>query len=97
MRLNTSYMFVCFFRNNNVLILGEVSKWVTVSPSRIQRIEPTAQNITLTLGMGLSETVDIDLMLNMKHMKASCTSTAPHAFNMKMTISGLNKVHCEYE
>ncbi|XP_072031492.1 uncharacterized protein [Amphiura filiformis] len=79
-------------RNNTVLVLGELSKWVKVSPDRITDISLTQEALSLSMTGAPNEKVTITFMFNMKPMHVTCTF--PEDKEVVLQVMDLNKFHC---
>ncbi|XP_072031491.1 uncharacterized protein [Amphiura filiformis] len=79
-------------RNNTVLILGELSKWVKVSPDRITDISLTQEALSLSMTGAANEKVTMAFMLNMKSMSVTCTF--PESRKVILKVVDMGKASC---
>ncbi|XP_072031493.1 uncharacterized protein [Amphiura filiformis] len=78
--------------NNTVLILGELSKWVKVSPGRITDISLTRDTLSLSMTGAPSEKVTMTFLFNMKPMPVTCTF--PESRKVVLEVMDMMKSKC---
>lgn len=61
-----------FFRGVDLLLLGETSKWVPMSPKRVRSIEVSSEDVKLILTGGAHETVSFLVLYGQSVIEFYC-------------------------
>ena len=80
------------YSNNTVLILGELSKWVKVSPDRITDISLKPENLAVSMTGAPNEKVTITFMFNGKPLHATCV--IPESKKVVVKVMDFGKFSC---
>ena len=64
--------FICFYRQKELLILGERAKWIPMSAQRFTQIRDTGEDIRVDLSGKPSETVEFHFILDKQPIKVVC-------------------------
>lgn len=79
-------------KNSTVLLLGELSKWVPVSPDRIDDISLTPESLNIAMTGAAHEKVTMTFMFNQKPFHATCSFS--ESLNLVLKVMNMGNYKC---